>query len=103
MNAQEAITYMEQYVKELDNLISHHKAHDIEMLGGDHFPETIRKRHKELDDKREAIAIVLESAKVLHEGKIEDYWRDGRISTKKFIVDTHPQDWNNIGIEEGAD
>lgn len=112
MNAHEAMKYMKQYVKELDTLISHHKAHDIEMLGSDHFPEIVRRRHKGLDDKREAVSIVLESAKLLHENIVE-----GSVDTNGHGVSSveikQCGDENTIylssekllaiGIEEGAD
>ncbi len=111
MNAQEAIAYMEQYVKELDNLISYHKAHDIEMLRGDHFPETVRKRHKELDDKREAMAIVLESAKLLHEfinlGPVDILDAERYTEAKKMYLDEEDllirsDVAEKIGIEKGT-
>lgn len=103
MNAQEAIAYMEQYVKELDNLISYHKAHDIEMLGGDHFPETVRKRHKELDDKREAMAIVLESAKLLHQSDLHvSRYNDFKLLEANIVVKSPTnKTFKSIGIQEG--
>lgn len=86
MNAQEAMKYIDKEIRRLSKGIEYKVPSERAML----------------EDYIEAFSIVLESARFLHEAKIEDYWRDGRISTKKFIVDTHPENWKNIGIEEGA-
>lgn len=112
MNAQEAIAMMEEHLKEVDNLIAHCKAHDIEMLGSDHFPESVKKRHKKLEDKREALSVVLESAKLLHEfinlGPVDILDAERYPEAKKMYLDEEDllirsDVAEKIGIEEGAD
>ncbi|MDN6291590.1 MAG: hypothetical protein L0J35_00795 [Tetragenococcus halophilus] len=85
MNAQEAIEIIENQITEIEELI--YDRVNLEEGGYISFNQRIVEQ-KELTDLKEALSIVLESAKYLHENLIKEkrYWNDRKITLKLNTV-----------------
>lgn len=103
MNAQEAIEIIENQITEIEELICDRV--NLEEGGYISFNQRIVEQ-KELTDLKEALSIVLESAKYLHNDLIEErrFWNDNKLTLKLNTVVSEltqitKEQANKLGIE----